>query len=82
MSNGISRGEIAITRITVMIEWKATAMELPESLSVQGLLDRLGLAREGHWVAHNRTMLRWADYDRVRLSEGDTVEIFRIVSGG
>lgn len=74
--------EIAAIRITVMIEWKATAMELPEGLSVQVLLDRLGLAWEGHWVAHNRKMLRWADTDQVRLSEGDTVEIFRIVSGG
>lgn len=74
--------EAADIRITVMVEWEATAMELPAGLSVQALLDQLGLAGEGHWVARNRMVLRRADYDQVRLSEGDTVEIFRIISGG
>ena len=69
-------------QVTVMIEWKATPLELPAGLSVRALLARLGLAEEGHWVAHNRTVLRRADYGRVQLGEEDTVEVFRIVSGG
>lgn len=74
--------EIASIQVTVMIEWQATPLALPAGLSVKALLARLGLAEEGHWVAHNRTVLRRADYDRVQLGEGDTVEVFRIISGG
>lgn len=57
-------------------------MDLPEDISIIGLLDRLGLFREAYWVARNRTMLRKREYDKVLLVQGDTVEIFRVMSGG
>ena len=65
-----------------MLEGKSEEMDLPEGLLMAGLLDRLGLKHEAYWVARNRTMLRKTDYDKVTLFGGDTVEIFRIMSGG
>lgn len=69
-------------KVKVLIEGRSDEMDLPEDISIIGLLDRLGLAREAYWVARNRTILRKTEYDKVLLVQGDTVEIFRVMSGG
>lgn len=69
-------------KVKVLIEGRSDEMDLPEDISIIGLLDRLGLVREAYWVARNRTMLHKTEYDKVLLVQGDTVEIFRVMSGG
>ena len=56
--------------------------ELPDGLTVGTLLERLGAARSGIAVACNECVVRRADYDDVRIAEGDRVEIIKAVAGG
>ena len=69
-------------KVKVLIEGRSDEMDLPEDISIIGLLDRLELVSEAYWVARNRTMLRKTEYDQVLLVQGDTVEIFPVMSGG
>jgi sulfur carrier protein len=57
-------------------------MEVEPGLTVEGLLTRLNVKREYTAVAVNRDIVRKADYDAVKLSEGDKVEIVRPMGGG
>lgn len=59
-----------------------TARELPEGLTVGGLLELLGSRRLGIAVARNERVVRSADYDDQPLCAGDRVEIITAVSGG
>lgn len=57
-------------------------MEVEPGLTVEGLLTLLDVKREYTAVAVNRDIIRKADYDAVKLSEGDKVEIVRPMGGG
>jgi sulfur carrier protein len=57
-------------------------MEVEPGLTVEGLLTLLNVKREYTAVAVNRDIVRKADYDAVKLSEGDKVEIVRPMGGG
>jgi sulfur carrier protein len=57
-------------------------MEVEAGLSVEGLLTLLKVKREYTAVAVNRDIVRKAEYDAVKLSEGDKVEIVRPMGGG
>jgi sulfur carrier protein len=57
-------------------------MEFEPGLTVEGLLTLLNVKREYTAVAVNRDIVRKADYDAVKLSEGDKVEIVRPMGGG
>ena len=57
-------------------------MEVEAGLSVEGLLTLLNVKREFTAVAVNRDVIRRADYDAVRLSDSDKVEIVRPMGGG
>jgi sulfur carrier protein len=57
-------------------------MEVEPGLTVEGLLTLLEVKREYTAVAVNRDVVRKADYDAVKLSEGDKVEIVRPMGGG
>lgn len=59
-----------------------TVRELPEGLTVGGLLELLGSRRLGIAVSRNERVVRSADYDGQTLCEGDRVEIITAVSGG
>ena len=48
----------------------------------EGLLTLLNVKREFTAVAVNRDVIRRADYDAVRLSDSDKVEIVRPMGGG
>jgi sulfur carrier protein len=57
-------------------------MEVEAGLTVEGLLTLLAIKRQYTAVAVNRDIVRKADYDTVKLSEGDRVEIVRPMGGG
>ena len=66
----------------MVVSVNGRAVELPEGLSVDGLLEHLKVKREYTAVAVNREVIRKADYGAVKLSEGDKVEIVRPMGGG
>ena len=56
--------------------------ELPDGMTVAGLLELLGAPRAGIAVARNDRVVRRAEYDAHALAEGDTIEIIKAVAGG
>ena len=58
------------------------AMEVAESLTVEGLLTHLGVKREFTAVAVNREVTPRSAYMSFALHEGDRVEIVRPMGGG
>ena len=58
------------------------AMEVPEGLNVDGLLDHLKVKREYTAVAVNREIRPKTQYADTRLKDGDRVEIVRPMGGG
>ncbi len=58
------------------------AMEVAESLTVEGLLTHLGVKREFTAVAVNREVTPRSAYMSLALHEGDRVEIVRPMGGG
>jgi sulfur carrier protein len=57
-------------------------MDLPEGLSLDGLLERLNVRREYTAVALNREVAPKASYAKTVLKEGDKVEIVHPMGGG
>jgi sulfur carrier protein len=59
-----------------------TPMELPDGLTIEGLLSRLGVRREFTAVALNREVTPKHQYPESVLRDGDKVEIVRPMGGG
>ena len=57
-------------------------MELPERLTIDGLLEQLKVRREYTAVALNREVWPKSRYADTVLKEGDWVEIVRPMGGG
>jgi sulfur carrier protein len=57
-------------------------MEVPEGMSVDGLLEHLKVKREYAAVALNREITPKAQYADTHLKDGDRVEIVRPMGGG
>jgi sulfur carrier protein len=57
-------------------------MDLPEGLTVDGLLARLEIRREYTAVALNREVTPKSGYATAVLRDGDKVEIVRPMGGG
>jgi sulfur carrier protein len=68
--------------VSMTITVNGKPMEVEAGLSVEGLLTLLKVKREYTAVAVNRDIVRKAEYDAVKLSEGDKVEIVRPMGGG
>jgi sulfur carrier protein len=68
--------------VSMRISVNGKPMEVEPGLTVEGLLTLLNVKREYTAVAVNREVIRKADYDAVKLSEGDKVEIVRPMGGG
>jgi sulfur carrier protein len=66
----------------MMISVNGRPVELPEGLSVDGLLDHLKVKREYTAVAVNREITPKAQYGDTRLKDGDKVEVVRPMGGG
>ena len=58
------------------------AMEVPEGVSVDGLLEHLKVKREYTAVALNREITPKEQYAGTHLKDGDKVEIVRPMGGG
>jgi sulfur carrier protein len=56
--------------------------EFPGPLSVQALLDRLGIDGRMVAVEHNLVVVRRANYPTTIIEEGAEVEIVNFVGGG
>ncbi|MGA7353811.1 MAG: sulfur carrier protein ThiS [Candidatus Cybelea sp.] len=56
--------------------------ELPDELTVGGLLELLRSPRSGVAVACNDRIVRRDEYDARRLRDGDRLEIIEAVAGG
>jgi thiamine biosynthesis protein ThiS len=57
-------------------------MELPEGLTIEGLLEQLKVRREYTAVALNREVCPKSRYADTVLAEGDRLEIVRPMGGG
>jgi thiamine biosynthesis protein ThiS len=57
-------------------------MELPEGLTIDGLLEQLKIRREYTAVALNREVWPKSRYAETVLKDGDRVEIVRPMGGG
>lgn len=66
----------------VEIRLNGDAYELPESLSVRVLLDRLEIDPRRVAVEVNLTVIKRGQYDTTIVREGDEVEIVNFVGGG
>ena len=55
---------------------------VPDGLTVAGLLDFLGVARERVAVEVNLAVVRRADHEAWQLCPGDHVEVVAFVGGG
>ena len=58
------------------------AMEVPDGISVDGLLDHLNVKRQYTAVALNREVTPKSAYGSTALEDGDRVEIVRPMGGG
>ena len=57
-------------------------MELPDGLTIDGLLTHLGVRREYTAVALNREVTPKHQYAQSVLKDGDRIEIVRPMGGG
>jgi thiazole synthase len=56
--------------------------EIPSALSIVQLLDLLSLPRDRVAVERNRSIVPKADWERVTLNSGDSLEVVHFVGGG
>ena len=56
--------------------------EVPDHLTLDGLINHLALAPERLAVELNREVVRRANWPHTALAEGDRVEIVHFVGGG
>ncbi len=56
--------------------------EIPDGLTISGLIAHLELAGERIAVERNGEIVRRAEWDGTRLQEGDRLEIVHFVGGG
>ncbi len=53
-----------------------------DGLSIQGLLDEMGVKADVTAVQHNGDILPREDLPNITVNEGDALELVRIVGGG
>ena len=58
------------------------AHEVPDGLTVRGLVEHLGLTDGPVAVERNREVVPRADHPSTALSSGDVIEIVHFVGGG
>jgi sulfur carrier protein len=66
----------------MVVSVNGKSLELPEGLSVDGLLEHLKVKREYTAVALNREIMPKTQYADTQLKDGDKVEIVRPMGGG
>jgi sulfur carrier protein len=66
----------------MVVSVNGKSVELPEGLSIDGLLEHLKVKREYTAVALNREIMPKTQYADTQLKDGDKVEIVRPMGGG
>jgi len=66
----------------ILITLNGDAREIPEGLSVTGLLAQLGLDRRKVAVERNEAIVTRSTYDTTTLAPGDKLEIVHFIGGG
>ncbi|HJZ67705.1 MAG TPA: sulfur carrier protein ThiS [Blastocatellia bacterium] len=66
--------------MSIIVNGKET--QLPEGAAINDLILSLGLTAQRLAVELNGRIVRRADWDSTRISEGDRVEIVHFVGGG
>ncbi len=56
--------------------------EIPEGLTLAGLIEHLGLSPERVAIERNREVVPRAEWAAVEIREGDRLEIVHFVGGG
>ncbi len=56
--------------------------EIPDGLTLSGLLDRLKIKQDRVAVERNREIVPRSDWETVRIAPGDQLEIVHFVGGG
>jgi len=56
--------------------------DLPEPLTVQGLITHLGLPEKKIAIERNREIVSKSTFDTTELSDGDILEIIHFIGGG
>jgi thiamine biosynthesis protein ThiS len=69
-----------MTELTLTINGEAR--EVPGPATLEDLLSHLDLDPRGVVVEHNRAIVRRPQLGKVRVSDGDQVEIVHFVGGG
>jgi len=67
---------------TISVTINGEVREVPEGLTVKGLLAHLDLHERMVVVEKNREIIRREDYDSVDVGEGDGIELVHFVGGG
>jgi thiamine biosynthesis protein ThiS len=68
--------------MTMQIVLNGNEHELQDEMSLSQLVESLGIDRRLIAVAHNGDVVPRDTYERIRVHEGDRVEIVRMVGGG
>jgi sulfur carrier protein len=66
----------------VVIRLNGDPYEIPEPVSVAGLLTRLDIDPRRVAVEHNLVVVKKDAFERVTVGEGDEIEIVNFVGGG
>jgi thiamine biosynthesis protein ThiS len=66
----------------VHIKLNGETKEVLDGTTLQALIDQLALAPERLAIEYNLVVVRRAEWESVKLSEGDRVEIVHFVGGG
>jgi sulfur carrier protein len=66
----------------VQITVNGEAREVPEALTVRGLIEHLGLTEGPVAVERNREIVPRAEHERTPVAAGDVLEIVHFVGGG
>jgi sulfur carrier protein len=66
----------------VQITVNGEAREVPEALTVRGLIEHLGLTEGPVAVEKNREVVPRAEHEKTLLAPGDVLEIVHFVGGG
>ncbi len=66
----------------MQIQVNGEQRDVPDSVTLKGLVEHLSLAPERLAVELNREVVRRAEWMHTSLAEGDRVEIVHFVGGG
>lgn len=67
---------------TVLVMLNGQEKNIPQDVSVSGLLEHLKMKPQGIAVEINREIVPRSAFETRRIGAGDTIEVLRMVGGG